>query len=188
MNTNRPISTGDDWIGEVHRFWFEELRPEQWFRGDPSVDEAITRRFGALRESLAAQPVDVPTSRAALARVIVLDQFSRNMFRSSPIAYSADALALQTAQAAIDAGLDRELTSTERQFLYMPCQHSEDRAVQRRSIELFASVGKPDVLAYANQHKDIVDRFGRFPHRNVVLGRRSTPAEIEFLKTAPTFG
>jgi uncharacterized protein (DUF924 family) len=186
MTLDRQSPTG--WIDEVLRFWFEELRPEQWFRADAAVDEAIRLRFGGLRESLAAEPADVPAPRAALARVIVLDQFSRNLFRNSPAAYATDALALETAQAAIDAGWDRELSSTERQFLYMPFQHSEDRAVQRRSIELFASLGKPDVLVFAEQHQDIVDRFGRFPHRNAVLGRRSTPAEIEFLKTAPAFG
>jgi uncharacterized protein (DUF924 family) len=183
---NRQSPTG--WIDEVHRFWFEDLRPEQWFRADAAVDEAIRRRFGALHAAVAAQPIDVPAPGAALARVIVLDQFSRNLFRNSPAAYATDALALATAQAAIDAGLDRELTSAERQFLYMPFQHSEDGAVQRRSIELFASLGMPDVLVFAEQHKDIVDRFGRFPHRNAVLGRRSTPEELEFLKTAPPFG
>jgi uncharacterized protein (DUF924 family) len=188
MDNDRHSARADAWIGEVNVFWFEELRPEQWFRIDAAVDETIGRRFGELRATLAAEPVAAPTPQAALARVIVLDQFSRNMFRGSPAAFSSDALALQTAQTAIAAGLDRQLTSNERQFLYMPFQHSEDRAVQRRSIELFESLDDPDVLSFAVQHKEIVDRFGRFPHRNAALGRRSTAAELEFLKTGPTFG
>src|SRR5689334_19640243 len=123
MEGNKPRADSS-WIDEVHRFWFEEVRPEQWFRADAALDERIRQRFGELRAALATQPIAAPSARASLARVIVLDQFPRNIFRGSPAAFSTDALALQTAQAAIDSGLDRELTPTERQFLYMPFQHS----------------------------------------------------------------
>jgi uncharacterized protein (DUF924 family) len=180
-----------DWIGEVLRFWFDELRPAQWFRTDSALDETIRRRFAGLYEKVFAQGPLALNSQAALARVIVLDQFPRNMFRGKPEAYASDAQALATAQTAIAAGFDRDLSVAERQFLYMPFQHAEDRAVQRRSVELFAALqeaGDDGALSSAQYHRDIVERFGRFPHRNAVLGRASTPEEIEFLKTAPGFG
>ena len=119
----------------------------------------------------------------AIAAVIALDQFPRNMFRGSPRAFATDALALSIAQHAIAAGWDEELTQQQRLFLYMPFQHAEDRAVQARSIELFTRLGLGENLDYANRHKEIVDRFGRFPHRNEVLGRVSTPEEVEFIAT-----
>ena len=176
------------WIGEVHDFWFEELKPSQWFRTDPAVDETIRRRFGDLYRSLVAQGALALNPQAALARVIVFDQFPRNMFRGQPEAFASDALALLTSQEAIAAGFDAKLNVPERQFLYMPFQHSEDRDVQQRSVELFAALGGEEAARSARQHRDIIERFGRFPHRNAVLGRISTPKEIEFLKTAPPFG
>jgi uncharacterized protein (DUF924 family) len=118
----------------------------------------------------------------ALAAVIALDQFPRNAFRGSPMAFEADGHALGIAQAAIAAGLDRALSGTERQFLYMPFQHSENRDLQARSVELFATLEDPECLRYAKEHKAIIDRFGRFPHRNAILGRTSTAQEIEFLR------
>ncbi len=176
------------WVDDVLHFWFAELRPEQWFRADAAVDHTVTRRFSKLHESLAAEPAaSARTPRESLARVIVLDQFPRNIFWRSPAAFATDALALRTAQAAIDAGLDRDLSPVERQFLYMPFQHSEDRAVQRRSLELFAALHLREALDFAREHRDIVEQFGRFPHRNAVLGRRSTPEELEYLKTPPRF-
>jgi uncharacterized protein (DUF924 family) len=177
----------ETWIANVYRFWFEDLQPEAWFRSDPAVDARIRERFSDLHRSLMLNPISVTTPQAAVAAVIVLDQFSRNMFRAAPAAYAADPLALRLSQAAIAAGLDRLLSARERQFLYMPFQHSEDRAVQRRSVELFADLGAPEQLGFAEQHRAIIERFGRFPHRNAVLGRASTPAELEFLKTAKPF-
>lgn len=176
------------WIEQVLHFWFEELQPQAWFAKDAQMDETIRRRFLPLYEQLALHvpPVALSTARGVLAAVIVLDQFPRNMFRGSPRAFATDDQALAIADQAIRASLDRPLSPLQRQFLCMPFQHSEDRATQARSIELFAAIGA-ETLDYAQRHKDIIDRFGRFPHRNAVLGRPSTPDEVEFLKTHPGF-
>lgn len=177
------------WIEEVLRFWFQETRPQAWFTRDEAVDAEIRKRFGALHSSLTEKvPATVTaTPLGALATVIVLDQFSRNLYRNSPRAFAADPTALAIAQEAIAAGFDRELDMRQRMFLYMPFQHSEDRALQARSVELFEALGEPTALDYARRHRDVIDRFGRFPHRNRILGRESTPEEIEFLKTHPGF-
>ena len=176
-------TSSDAWIGDVLDFWFKELSPEDWYKKDDAIDATIRKRFGAQYETLAGTTsAEVPTSaRAALATVIVLDQFPRNMFRDSPKSFASDVHALAIARSAISGGLDRELAACERQFLYMPFQHSEDRGVQARSVELFANLGDAEVLRYAELHKAIIDRFGRFPHRNAVLGRAATLEEIAFL-------
>lgn len=177
-----------DWIDEVLHFWFEELQPEAWYTRNPQVDDAIRNRFLSLYEKLAQHvpPEATSTVRGALATVIVLDQFPRNMFRGSARAFATDNQALAIADRAIDAAFDRQLPAEQRQFLCMPFQHCEDRATQARSVELFKDVSEV-TLDYAYRHKDVIDRFGRFPHRNAVLGRQSTPAEIEFMKTHPGF-
>lgn len=177
------------WINDVVHFWFTELQQENWFAKDDAVDATIRKRFGALHASLTEKvPASVTASPlGALATVIVLDQFSRNLFRNSGRAFACDATALAISQEAIRVGFDAQLERNQRVFLYMPFQHSEDRDVQRRSVELFGSLGDPNTLDYAQQHRDIVERFGRFPHRNRVLGRDSTPQELEFLKTHSGF-
>lgn len=177
------------WIEEVLRFWFQETKPQAWFARDEAVDAEIRRRFGALHSSLTEKvPATVTaTPLGALATVIVLDQFSRNLYRNSPRAFAADATALAIAQEALEAGFDRELDTNQRMFLYMPFQHSEDLDTQRRSVELFTELGEPTALDYAREHLAIIERFGRFPHRNRLLGRDTTPAEAEFLKTHPGF-
>jgi uncharacterized protein (DUF924 family) len=173
-----------DWAQQVTRYWFEELPPEAWFRKDTRVDDTIRERFAALHDEIAQiRPEQLTTPRDCLAAVIVLDQFPRNMFRGSPRAFATDALALSISQHAIAAGLDQQLDRQQRWFLYMPFQHSEDRAVQARSIELFTQLNDPENLGYARRHQEIIDRFGRFPHRNEVLGRRSTPEEAQFIAT-----
>ena len=173
-----------DWVEQVTRYWFEELRPEAWFRKDARVDDAIRERFAALHDEVAQlRPEQFATARACLAAVIVLDQFSRNMFRGSPRSFATDSLALAISQHAIAAGLDQQLTKQQRWFLYMPFQHSEDRKVQARSIELFTQLDDPENLGYARRHQEVIDRFGRFPHRNEVLGRVSTPEELQFIAT-----
>jgi uncharacterized protein (DUF924 family) len=172
----------DDWAAQILHYWFEELQPAAWFRKDERVDAAIHERFGALYEQLAqVRPQQIETPIASLAAVIALDQFPRNMFRDSPRAFATDALALSISQQAIAAGWDRQLTQQQRLFLYMPFQHSEDRAVQARSIELFTQLGLADNLDYAHRHQNIIDRFGRVPHRNAVLGRQSTTEESQFI-------
>jgi uncharacterized protein (DUF924 family) len=173
-----------DWAAQVLHYWFEELQPAAWFRRDDGVDATIRERFGTLYEQLTQiRPEQLTTPLECIAAVIVLDQFPRNMFRGSPRAFATDALALSISQHAITAGLDRQLTQQQRLFLYMPFQHSEDRAVQARSIELFTQLNDPENLGYARRHQEIIDRFGRFPHRNEVLGRLSTPEEAEFIAT-----
>jgi uncharacterized protein (DUF924 family) len=171
-----------DWQDKVIGFWFGELTAKDWFGGArPDIDSAISGRFGALHATLSAGAPDAATGKDALAAIIVLDQFPRNMFRDSPQAFATDAMALAISEAAIAAGLDHGMRQAERQFLYMPYMHSEDLAVQVRSIELFDSLGDPSVLDYARRHKDVIARFDRFPHRNAILCRASTADEETYL-------
>ena len=178
------------WIEAVNRFWFVELDPDDWFSAEPEVDEKISSRFGDLRAALKHEPpsAEALDAQGHVAAVIVFDQFSRNLFRRSPEAYATDDLALALARHAIENGLDVALTPRQRQFLYMPFMHSEDRAMQARSVSLFGKLGLADQLGYAEHHKAIVDRFGRFPHRNEVLGRSSTAEERAFLSNEPVPG
>ena len=166
------------------KFWFEETDPAQWFKKDPTYDASIRERFLRLHEILLCRGNNglLADARTALAAVIVLDQMSRNMFRDTPRAFAADPLALWVAETAIARGFDAGLTKDERHFLYLPFQHSEDRQSQARAVALTASLGDPELQRWAEAHRAIVDRFGRFPHRNGVLGRISTPEETVFLK------
>lgn len=171
------------WIDDVLHFWFEELTPEDWFVAKSEIDDRIWDRFGDLRQDMKANPPD-PASLDGLghvAAVIVFDQFSRNMFRKSPEAFATDGVALALAQDALDRNLDLALHPRQQHFLYMPFMHAEDKAMQEISIELFSKIGVPGLLPFAQQHKAVIDRFGRFPHRNMALKRPSTPEEIEFL-------
>jgi uncharacterized protein (DUF924 family) len=174
----------DAWIEEVLKFWFEETKPNQWFEKDPTFDASIRQRFLGLHEILASRGDKdlLPDAQTALAAVIVLDQMSRNMFRNTPRAFAADPQALRLAETAIVRGFDAGLNKDQRMFLYLPFEHAEDCEAQARSIALMASLGDPQCLKWAEAHKAIIDRFGRFPHRNAILGRLSTPEEIEFLK------
>lgn len=183
------MAKSEPWIDEVLRFWFVQLQPDAWFRKDRALDEKIRARFGDLYASF-TQSVPravTATAQGALAGVIVLDQFARNLYRRSALAFQTDAVALDVAQKAVGAGFDQQLPEPQRQFIYMPFEHSEDRAVQARSLQLFTALGNAELLKYAKQHQEIVDRFGRFPHRNKVLGRTSTQEEEGFLKYNPGF-
>ena len=174
-----------DWIDTVNRFWFEELEPKDWFGSSSDLDATIRERFANLHAALGHQPPD-PGSLASeghVAAVIVFDQFSRNLFRGLAETYATDDIAQALAIHAVDHGLDTTLSTQQRQFLYMPFMHSEDRAMQARSVQLFRAIEIADSLRYAEHHKAIVDRFGRFPHRNEILGRTTTEAERTFLKT-----
>jgi uncharacterized protein (DUF924 family) len=168
-------------MDDVLSFWFADA--SRWFKKDRAFDAEIRERFGALHEALERGEHEawLDSPRGALAYVIVLDQFSRNMFRGTARSFASDARALKAACAALDRGFDRELSPPERGFLYMPLMHSEALADQERCVELFRPEGA-ERLRYAEMHRDIVRRFGRFPHRNEILGRPSTPEEIEFLK------
>jgi uncharacterized protein (DUF924 family) len=181
------IATASD----VLIFWFGVLPHESravWFRKDPDFDAAIRERFGdAVAAALGGAFSDWSASaRGALARVILLDQFTRNIFRDTPRAFAGDTLALAIASAVVDAGGDRALDRYERQFLYMPFEHSESTVAQDRSVELFAALaretGDDSLMPWARRHAEIVHRFGRFPHRNAILGRASTPEETAFLE------
>ncbi len=168
----------------VLAFWFEATDPAQWFKADSTFDDLIRSRFGALHAQASRCELwewrRSPQGR--LAEIIVLDQFSRNMGRGTPAAFAHDALALALAQEAVASGADQALVPAQRSFLYMPYMHSESRLVQVESERLFRDNGRPTNYAFALRHKAIIDRFGRYPHRNAVLGRESTDEEMAFLK------
>jgi len=165
---------------DILAFWFAD--PARAWRKDPAFDAECRARFEALHDQVHRGEHDAwrATARGALAHVIVLDQLSRNMYRDTPRMFASDARALATARDAVDRGLDQELPPSERTFLYMPFMHSEDLADQDRAVALFEALGG-DVAEYARRHRDIVRRFGRFPHRNELLGRASTDDERAFL-------
>jgi uncharacterized protein (DUF924 family) len=183
---------------DVLAFWFGAGWPEEppseacrqrWWKKSKAFDEEIRQRFGDTHAEASAGKLAhwADTPSGCLALVIVLDQFSRNLHRDDPRAWAADATAQRYARAAVDRGADRDLPPHGRAFLYMPFMHAEDRDLQAHSCALFETLGKdhPELAAiskYAVQHREIVDRFGRFPHRNAALGRASTPEELEFLK------
>ena len=170
---------------EVIDFWFGSgsergKAHKRWFEKDPTFDAAIRARFAKLYETLSSNHDWLDPATACLARILVLDQFPRNMFRGTPRAFAADPLALAAAKHALERGYDRELLPVERTFIYLPFEHSESLADQEKALELFKG---NDNYEWAVKHWEIIKRFGRFPHRNAILGRKSTPEEIEFLKT-----
>lgn len=168
----------------VHNFWFKELVPEQWFIKSSHFDQTLRDRFGEIHAAAARGELSHwrNTMPGRLAEIIVLDQFSRNMFRDSAKAFAQDALALDLAKAAVATGHDRDLTIPERAFLYMPFMHSENLKDHEQAVELFSQPGLDTQLAFELRHKTIIERFGRYPHRNNFLGRATTAEEIEFLK------
>lgn len=178
---NSPQHTPD----QVLDFWFRELTPKQWWVKSDELDRQIETRFGALHE--AAERCELfgwrETAWGRLAEVIVLDQFSRNLYRDQARAFANDALALALAQTAVADGADRELEATQQAFLYMPYMHSESLLIHAQAVKLFSQPGMEGNLAFELRHKEIIERFGRYPHRNAALGRASSPEEIEFLKT-----
>lgn len=184
----------DPRASDILQFWFADsltttvARPE-WFRKDAEFDATIAQRFGPLIEDAQQRRLDAwaQEARGALARLLLLDQFTRNVYRDTPRAFAGDALALAAAQAMVSRGQDRELHPQQRAFAYLPFEHTESLAAQERGIELFSALaaehpGQADALLWAQKHRDIVARFGRFPHRNLVLGRVSTAAELAFLQ------
>jgi uncharacterized protein (DUF924 family) len=173
----------DDWIADILHFWFDEISREAWFREDELFDQLLRQRFLARHEHIAALPITECNLDAerAIAAVIALDQFPRNMFRGTPRAFATDAKAYAIADSAIANGFEGKLSKDQRTFLYLPYQHAEDPAVQARAVKLMASLEDAELNHYAVAHKNIIDRFGRFPHRNAILGRISTPEEIAFL-------
>jgi uncharacterized protein (DUF924 family) len=170
---------------KVITFWFEEIDPKLWWRSDAAFDDMVAERFGELL-AVASEGglADWRTSaHGALAEIIVLDQFSRNIHRGTPGAFANDAMALALAQSAVAARFPAKLPPVQRAFMYLPYMHSESRTVHEVAIELFSEPGLEPNLAAEIRHKTIIDRFGRYPHRNAALGRTSTAEELAFLKT-----
>jgi uncharacterized protein (DUF924 family) len=169
-----------DWRADVLKFWFG-LNADQWWNGGPELDLRIRENFLKLWWDKRQLPVDsfLTDPLTAVAGVILFDQFPRNMFRGAADAYATDPLALGIAKEAVARGLDKELAPDERKFLYMPFMHSEKLDDQNRAVLLFTELGDEHQLGYAKHHRDIIERFGRFPHRNAILGRAPRPGEIE---------
>lgn len=174
---------------EVLGFWFHETDRQNWFERNDDFDQIIRDRFAEAVEAARGGGFEAwrETARGGLAVIILIDQFSRNIYRDSPHAWSADDVGLSCTRQALAQEHDRELAPEERKFLYMPLMHSEDLADQEQCVELFRALAEDAAdesvaLDFAIRHRDIIARFGRFPHRNAVLGRESTPEEVEFLK------
>jgi uncharacterized protein (DUF924 family) len=176
---------------EILQFWFG--RPddpefdkgrEVWFKPSRRLDEEIRARFLADYEVARKDVYDgwMGASRSCLALILLLDQFPRNLFRNSPRSYESDEKALGVARHAVAQGIDKGLRPLERAFVYLPFEHAEDLAAQQDCVALFQRLGNAEQIGYAERHLRIVERFGRFPHRNAILGRASTPEEVEFLK------
>jgi len=175
---------------DVLTFWFDEAGPEKWFNKDDAFDEEIRERFSELVHTARDGKLEswVETPRGCLALIVLIDHFSRNIHRNAPLAWSADSHTLGMTTLAIDKGYDRSLGINERKFVYMPLMHSEVLADQDMSMEVFGRLADEGMensertMSSAARHREIIERFGRFPHRNDVLGRESTPEETEFLK------
>ena len=173
---------------DVLDFWFDQP-PKNWFVKNAAFDAAVRARFGATIDVALAGGLrdwDEQGAGGALARILVLDQFTRNAWRDTPTAFAGDALALAAARELVDSGAYLTLTPQQRSFAYMPFEHAEDAAMQARAIDLFMQLTEEhpafaDSLDYARRHSDVIARFGRFPHRNAILGRPSTPEETAFL-------
>ncbi len=167
----------------VLSFWFEEIEPAQWWQKDSQFDALISQRFGALLEAAACCELsdwrdDAP---GRLAEVIVLDQFSRNVYRDTPRSFAQDPLALALAQEAVRVGADQQLNEVQRGFLYMPYMHSESLKVHQQAVVLYEALGNANQLDFERRHQAIIEQFGRYPHRNVILGRVSSEREVAFL-------
>lgn len=187
MNDIDPTTAADEARG-VLRFWLEEIPAEKRFARDDALDATIRERFTNLRERLLATRAEAfrDDPKTLLGAIVALDQFSRNMFRGSPDAFAADPLARELARHALDKGWEREMTTTERQFLYLPFMHSEDLTDQALCVKLCRELGEPNTLAFAEKHAAQIERFGRFPQRNEALGRDTTSEEAAFLEQPGT--
>jgi uncharacterized protein (DUF924 family) len=170
-------------VQDILHFWFEELTPKQHFVKDPALDETIRTRFGGTLDAAARCELFAwrATVAGRLAEIIVLDQFSRNVYRDTARSFAQDALALVLAQELVASAQDRNLPEAQRVFAYMPYMHSESALVHTQAVALFTQLGIQDNLNFELRHKAIIDRFGRYPHRNAVLGRSSSADELIFL-------
>lgn len=169
---------------DILNFWFSEIEPSLWWKKDDAFDQLITQRFSLAHTSASRCELFEwrQNAKGRLAEIIVLDQFSRNMFRESSLAFANDAVALALAQEAITAGVEKELTPVERSFLYLPFMHSESLKIHEKAVVLYQKNGIAENLDFEMRHKAIIEKFGRYPHRNKILNRISTAEELEFLK------
>ena len=169
---------------EILKFWFDEIEPSQWWVKDEQFDQVIIERFSDIHVKAIRCELYEWRNRAEgrLAEIIVLDQFSRNMFRGSPLSFAYDSLSLILSQEAVLLGVDEELNSAQRSFLYLPFMHSESIEIHKVGMSLYQKNGSQPNIDFEVKHKEIIEKFGRYPHRNKVLGRVSTDKEIEFLK------
>ncbi|QJR79531.1 DUF924 domain-containing protein [Alteromonas pelagimontana] len=175
-------------VSGILAFWFEELEPDQWFKKDEGLDNLIRSRFASVHHAAARCELWPwrATPYGRLAEIILLDQFSRNIFRDQPEAFATDPLALALAQEAVSVGADKALTPQEKAFLYMPFMHSESLEVHNVAMELFNDESLASHFAAEQKHRDILLQFGRYPHRNAILGRDTTEDEEAFLKLPGT--
>jgi len=169
---------------DVLHFWFDELTEKDWFGGGPDLDARIKERFAATHAAVAGGETFAwrATAEGRLAEVLVLDQFSRNIFRGTGKAFAFDAIALVLAQEAVARGADQELQGPRRTFLYMPYMHSESLVVHEEAMRLFTALGDENVMKYERAHLAVIRQFGRYPRRNAPLGRESTPEELDYMK------
>jgi uncharacterized protein (DUF924 family) len=179
---------------DIIKFWFEDIKPEQWFKKDEQFDRELTIKFSEIHEDIISDKKNVwmNDAKGSLALILVLDHFSRNMFRGTPKAYKSDKFALKIAKNSIEKGFDKKIPEG-RSFFYMPFIHSESIKEQEKCVELFTQLAKDEgkdieaITDRAVQHRHIIRKFQRFPDRNIILGRESTFAEKEFLKTSSDF-
>ena len=169
---------------EIIDFWFTEIEPVQWWEKDEVFDVLIENRFASLHQQAKAGELILwrESALGSLAEIIILEQFSRNIYREKPESFRCDPLALELAQGAITKGFDLELSQIEHSVFYLPYMHSESRLIHKEALRFYESLGNPNTLEFEQMHKTIIDRFGRYPHRNHILDRESTAEEIEFLK------
>ncbi|CAM3994360.1 DUF924 family protein [Pseudoalteromonas byunsanensis] len=170
-------------IEDVLAFWFEEIDPKMWWQKNAEFDSLIKKRFGALHAQASRSELYNwrTTAQGSLAEIIILDQFSRNIHRDNPLAFASDPLALALAQTAIAKGFDLKLPSQQRSFVYLPFMHSESPAIHIEAVKLYEALGNKQNLDFELKHQAIINMFGRYPHRNAILGRLSTKEEMDFL-------
>jgi uncharacterized protein (DUF924 family) len=169
---------------DILHFWFKELSPPQWFEKNKTIDQTISTQFKTVHQMACRGELFQwrQTAHGCLAEIILLDQFSRNIYRDHAYAFSNDTMALTLAQYAIHQKLDKKLSDIERGFLYLPYMHSESSLIHTEAVKLYQTLDNKTNLEYEIKHKVIIDRFGRYPHRNEILGRQSTHEERDFLE------
>jgi len=179
-----PLNDMTSWVANIIEFWFNHLERKDWFAVNEKVDHIIIDKYANLWQSEHQKQATyfIDDEHNALAAIILFDQFPRNMFRGKAAAFSSDTLAVDIAKLSIDKGLDHKLSMDRRVFLYMPFMHSENMDDQKQSLKLFNALGEVEQMKYALSHYKMIERFGRFPHRNSILGRVNSAEETLSIK------